>query len=168
MNKKEKIILAVVLAIAIIICAFIAFNLNNKKEEKNIPKDPNNIYNITMDKKYSKSKDTYTIIFSNVRQDVIITEEESEYKIRGNSEGKVIFEDVKPGTSHTYIINDLNEKKKNERTTTITLPYYNKFYGSNECKNYPKLQVCSKQFLDYDLTEDLFEQTIENYNKTYN
>ena len=33
MNKKEKIILAVVLAIAIIICAFIAINLNNKKEQ---------------------------------------------------------------------------------------------------------------------------------------
>ena len=167
MNKKEKIILAVVIVVVLIICAFIAYKLKNKNEQT-IQKDPNNIYNVAMEKKYSKSKNSYTIIFSNVRKDVLITEKGSEEKLRGNDEGKVIYEDVKPGTTHEYIINDLNERKKNERTTRITLPYYNKFYGSAECKPYQKLQVCSKQFLDYDLTEDLFEQTLENYNKTYN
>lgn len=167
MNKKEKIILAIVLVVVVIICAFVAYKLKNNNKDTG-PKDPNNIYNVTMEKKYSKSKDSYTIIFSNVRKDVIIREKGTEEKIRSNDEGKVIYEDVKPGTTHEYIINDLNERKKNERTTTITLPYYNKFYGSTECKSYPKLQVCKNQFLDYDLTEDLFEQTLENYNKTYN
>lgn len=167
MNKKEKIILGVVLLIVVIICAFIAHKLTNKKEDTPT-QDPNNIYNIVMDKKYSKSKDSYTIIFSNVRKDVIVNEAGSDEKIRGNDEEKVIYEDVKPGTTHKYIFNDINEKNKNERTTTVTLPYYNKFYERAECKQYPKLQVCSKQFLDYELTEELFEQTLENYGKTYN
>ncbi len=167
MNKKEKTILIVVLVVVAVICGFIAYKLSNKKEDTK-PKDPNNIYNIVMDKKYSKSKNSYTIIFSNVRKDVIVREDGTEDKIRGNDEGKVIYEDVQPGTTHKYIFNDLNEKNKNERSTTVTLPYYNKFYGSNECKQYTKLQVCSKQFLDYDLTEELFEQTLKNYGKTYN
>ncbi len=167
MNKKEKTILIVVLVVVAVICGFIGYKLSNKKEDTK-PKDPNNIYNIVMDKKYSKSKNSYTIIFSNVRKDVIVREDGTEDKIRGNDEGKVIYEDVQPGTTHKYIFNDLNEKNKNERSTTVTLPYYNKFYGSNECKQYTKLQVCSKQFLDYDLTEELFEQTLKNYGKTYN
>lgn len=167
MNKKEKTILIVVLVVVAVICGFIAYKLSNKKEDTK-SKDPNNIYNIVMDKKYSKSKNSYTIIFSNVRKDVIVREDGTEDKIRGNDEGKVIYEDVQPGTTHKYIFNDLNEKNKNERSTTVTLPYYNKFYGSNECKQYTKLQVCSKQFLDYDLTEELFEQTLKNYGKTYN
>lgn len=167
MNKKEKTILIVVLVVVAVVCGFIAYKLSNKKEDTK-SKDPNNIYNIVMDKKYSKSKNSYTIIFSNVRKDVIVREDGTEDKIRGNDEGKVIYEDVQPGTTHKYIFNDLNEKNKNERSTTVTLPYYNKFYGSNECKQYTKLQVCSKQFLDYDLTEELFEQTLKNYGKTYN
>lgn len=166
MNKKEKIILAIVLVVVAVICIILAIKFA-KKEIETKPKDPNNIYNIVMDKKYSKSKNTYTIIFSNVRKDVIVTEVGTEVKARGNDEGKVIFEDVKPGTTHEYVFNDLNEKNKNKRTTTVKLPYYNKYYGSSECKNYEKLQVCSKQFLDYEITEELFTQMLENYNKTY-
>lgn len=168
MNKKEKVILAVVLVVVVIICAIIAIKLaGNKKQTTTL--DPNNIYKVTMDKKYSKSKNKFTIIFSNVREDVIINDSTSTEKIRGNSDGQIIFENIEPGSTHKYIINDLNENKKNERRTTITLPYYNEFYDREECKNYrDKLAVCKNQFLNYVLTEEVFEETIKNYGKTYN
>ncbi len=163
MNKKEKIILAFVILTSFIICVTISKLLTKPDDTV----DTNNIYNVKMDKQYSKSSNSFTITFSNLGEDVIVTDTDTEYQTRADKNGEVTYIDLEPGSTHKYIINYITEKKKNERTVTVTLPYYNEFYNSDTCKNYKKLEVCSKQFLNYQITEDLFNSTIENYNKTY-
>ena len=169
MNKKERIILLVVILIAIIICVVIAIKNKDKKENDTDTKDDNNIYNIKVEQKYSKSKNKFTIIFSNVKSNLYIKEygQKSE-KLKGNSEEKVIIENLEPGSKHLYIVNDLVGRTTTERKITIELPYYNEFYSRTECEPYrKKLKICSSQFLNYKVTEDIFENTFKNYNTNY-
>ena len=169
MNKKERIILLVVILIAIIICVVIAIKIKDKKSNDVVTKD-NNIYNIKVEHKYSKSKNKFTIIFSNVKSNLYIKESgQNTEKLKGNSEEKVIIENLEPGSKHLYVVNDLVGKSSTERNFIIELPYYNEFYSRTECEPYrKKLKICSSQFLDYKVTEEIFEDTIKNYNTNYN
>lgn len=169
MNKKERIILLVVILIAIIICVVIAIKIKDKKSNDVVTKD-NNIYNIKVDQKYSKSKNKFTITFSNVKNNLYIKESgQNTEKLKGNSEEKVIIENLEPGSKHLYVVNDLVGKSSTERNFIIELPYYNEFYSRTECEPYrKKLKICSSQFLDYKVTEEIFEDTIKNYNTNYN
>lgn len=169
MNKKERIILLVVILIAIIICMIIAIKIKDKKTIDSSTKD-NNIYNIKVDQKYSKSKNIFTITFSNVKNNLYIKESgQNTEKLKGNSEEKVIIENLEPGSKHLYIVNDILGKSSTERNFIIELPYYNEFYSRTECEPYrKKLKICSSQFLDYKVTEEIFEDTIKNYNTNYN
>lgn len=169
MNKKERIILLVVILIAIIICMIIAIKIKDKKTIDSSTKD-NNIYNIKVDQKYSKSKNKFTITFSNVKNNLYIKESgQNTEKLKGNSEEKVIIENLEPGSKHLYVVNDLVGKSSTERNFIIELPYYNEFYSRTECEPYrKKLKICSSQFLDYKVTEEIFEDTIKNYNTNYN
>lgn len=168
MNKKERIILLVVILIAIIICMIIAIKIKDKKTIDSSTKD-NNIYNIKVDQKYSKSKNKFTITFSNVKNNLYIKESgQNTEKLKGNSEEKVIIENLEPGSKHLYVVNDLVGKSSTERNFIIELPYYNEFYSRTECEPYrKKLKICSSQFLDYKVTEEIFEDTIKNYNTKY-
>lgn len=168
MNKKERIILLVVILVAIIICVVIAIKNKDKKSNKT-PTNDNNIYNIKVDQKYSKSKNKFTITFTNVKSNLYVKEygKDTE-KLKGNSEEKVIIEDLEPGTKHLYIVNNLIGKSSTERKITIELPYYNEFYSRTECEPYrKKLKICSSQFLNYKVTEEMFENSIKNYNTNY-
>ena len=169
MNKKERIILLVVILIAIIICMIIAIKIKDKKTIDSSTKD-NNIYNIKVDQKYSKSKNIFTITFSNVKNNLYIKESgQNTEKLKGNSEEKVIIENLEPGSKHLYIVNDILGKSSTERNFIIELPFYNEFYSRTECEPYrKKLKICSSQFLDYKVTEEIFEDTIKNYNTNYN
>lgn len=168
MNKKERIILLVVILFAIIICVIIAIK-NKDKKSNETPTNDNNIYNIKVDQKYSKSKNKFTITFTNVKSNLYVKEygKDTE-KLKGNSEEKVIIEDLEPGTKHLYIVNNLIGKSSTERKITIELPYYNEFYSRTECEPYrKKLKICSSQFLNYKVTEEMFENSIKNYNTNY-
>ncbi len=168
MNKKERIILLVVILVAIIICVIIAIK-NKDKKSNETPTNDNNIYNIKVDQKYSKSKNKFTITFTNVKNNLYVKEygKDTE-KLKGNSEEKVIIEDLEPGTKHLYIVNNLIGKSSTERKITIELPYYNEFYSRTECEPYrKKLKICSSQFLNYKVTEEMFENSIKNYNTNY-
>lgn len=168
MNKKERIILLVVILVAIIICVVIAIK-NKDKKSNETPTNDNNIYNIKVDQKYSKSKNKFTITFTNVKSNLYVKEygKDTE-KLKGNSEEKVIVEDLEPGTKHLYIVNNLIGKSSTERKITIELPYYNEFYSRTECEPYrKKLKICSSQFLNYKVTEEMFENSIKNYNTNY-
>lgn len=168
MNKKERIILLVVILVAIIICVIIAIK-NKDKKSNETPTNDNNIYNIKVNQKYSKSKNKFTITFTNVKSNLYVKEygKDTE-KLKGNSEEKVIIEDLEPGTKHLYIVNNLIGKSSTERKITIELPYYNEFYSRTECEPYrKKLKICSSQFLNYKVTEEMFENSIKNYNTNY-
>lgn len=168
MNKKERIILLVVILVAIIICVIIAIK-NKDKKSNETPTNDNNIYNIKVDQKYSKSKNKFTITFTNVKSNLYVKEygKDTE-KLKGNSEEKVIIEDLESGTKHLYIVNNLIGKSSTERKITIELPYYNEFYSRTECEPYrKKLKICSSQFLNYKVTEEMFENSIKNYNTNY-
>lgn len=167
MNKKERIILSVVILIAIIICVIIA--IKNRVKNANNTSNDNNIYNIKIDQKYSKSKNKFTITFTNIKSNLYVKEygKDTE-KLKGNSEEKVIIENLEPGSKHLYIVNDLLDKSNTERKFTIELPYYNEFYSRKECESYrKKLKICASQFLNYKVTEEMFENSIKNYNTNY-
>lgn len=168
MKKYEKIILPIIILVAIVICAIIAIKNKDKKEDSTTKPD-NNIYNIKVDQKYSKSKDKFTVIFSNVKSNLYVKESgDNNERLKGNSEEKVIIEDLEPGSKHLYIVNDIINKSNTERKITIELPYYNEYYSRKECEAYrTKIKICSSQFLNYKVTEEMLENSIKNYNTNY-
>lgn len=46
------------------------------------------------------------------------------------------------------------------RNVNINLPYLNKYYGREECEKKQELKVCNSKFLDYQLSEEQFENLI--------
>lgn len=168
MNKNEKKILPVIIIVAIIICVVIA--ILTKKNDNN-QGDPNNIYNVKIEQKYSKSKDKFTLIFTNVKKNIYIIESgDDKEKMYGNNDEKIIIDNLEPGTNHLYIVNEnIVGTSSTERKMNVELPYYNEFYSRSECEEYrDKLKICSSQFLNYKATEDMLKNSIKNYNTNYN
>ena len=85
------------------------------------------------------------------------------------SDKKVIITGLEEGTEITYVIDKETPTKDSKRKITVKFPYYNPYYNTEKCKGYDgKIAVCSKQFLDYEVSEDLVDTSIKNYHTTYN
>ena len=46
---------------------------------------------------------------------------------------------------------------------TITLPYYNQFYNSEECKQNPNFKYCESQLLNYSVTKTQFDNELVKF-----
>lgn len=122
---------------------------------------------ITYETSYSKSTDSFTVTFYNMIPGLALEYKTNIYS--GNSSNEIKIIGIKEGTSMKVTVNvsGLNCTPF-LRTLYINLPYYNNFYGSKKCEDYKdKITVCSSQFLNYDLTEDLLDKAIENHNGGY-
>lgn len=126
--------------------------------------------NIDYETSYSVKDKTFTIKFYNVLNNMYLNyasrvfspalTESTEVSITGIKEGTTVKLSVNTSADHTNCSTSL-------RNIQITLPYYNKFYGSEKCEPYKnKLAICKSTFLDYEPTEDLLDDIINNYNNT--
>lgn len=167
-SKKRICIIIGVVAVSIIICVIIALiSKKDSNSDENKNKENNNIYEISYAQSYSKQTKTYTLTISNITQDLYVSDGENKFK--GNSDKKVIITGIEEGIEKTYIIDKETPTKDSKRKITVKFPYFNPYYNTEKCKGYDgKITVCSKQFLDYEVSEDLVDTSIKNYHTTYN
>ena len=123
--------------------------------------------NITYETKYSKSDKTFTITFYNVISVMYLAKGNEVYF--GNGDSQVTFKSVAQGTDFSVQVKSILSGCSSPLTAFhISIPYFNPYYGTEDCEEYKtKLNVCASQFLSYQIDEELFNQTIENYKNAY-
>lgn len=114
---------------------------------------------------YSESAKTFSIIFNNVVDDILLIATNADVKYNENKQ--VIVQNLSSGTTFTASIVGSNKSGCNGvslRTIRINIPYVNSYYNTSYCNGYEELSVCKSRFLDYDMTSTIFNRSIQNYN----
>ena len=113
---------------------------------------------------YSESGKTFSIVFNNVVDGIILTGTNANIKIK--EDNKVVVQYLKPGSTFVAYINGSNDSGCGDitlRTIRINLPYVNPYYNTSACKGYEELAVCKSRFLDYEVTSSIFNRSVQNY-----
>ena len=153
--------------IVIIILLIIPFIVNakecdNKKHESFVKLSSN----ITYDNSYSKSLNAFNITIYNVVDGMYAEYDGKKYNQSDNN--TIVINKVAPGTKLSIDIFG-NDNCNQIRTLIINEPYYNKYYGSTECRKYVgKLLMCSSQFTSVEVTKSLLDKSIYNYEHSIN
>ncbi len=122
---------------------------------------------IKMDKSYSNSSGTYTITLYNVVNGLHILFNEKEYY--PNSESQIVLYGVRQGNNSIAKVYGDDGCNNVAGTILINTPYFNKFYDSYECEDYKgKVPYCTKQFTSVNVTKDLLDTAISDYNMLIN
>ncbi len=126
---------------------------------------------------YSKQKE-YNILASQVSHKIDYVESSKTFNltIYNLSNGIAIkYNGVRTPINNEVVINNLKEGnildisivttdnecvEKDLRSITVTIPYINTYYNSEECKGHENLNVCSSKFLDYKITKSTFYSLI--------
>lgn len=123
--------------------------------------------NIEYETSYSMKDETFSITFYNIVKHMHLNLDNNVYTPMGTDSSEVTVSNLQQGKTVKFAVNtsaDNTNCNSSLRTIAISLPYYNKFYGSDKCKEYKnKLTICSSKFLEYKTTEDLLDSMIENY-----
>ena len=115
----------------------------------------------------------YDVHITNLTNDLYAMDNEGN-AISGNSDVSLhfVYDERKlfsPGEaiSYRFYSNDVNCKDEYLMTKYITLPKYNRFALSDECKKYPGFKYCS--LWDYtDLDLDTFDSNLKKYLESLN
>lgn len=120
--------------------------------------------NIEYETSYSVKSGTFSIKFYNVINNMYLSRESNTYSPNGTTE--VVVDGIEQGVNAKFDVSTTATTCNSSLTSIIvTLPYYNKYYGSSECKDYSnKISICSSKFVNYEPTEELLESMINNYN----
>lgn len=102
----------------------------------------------------------YDITIANLYEDIYVVDlaTKDKYKaveniIRGKKSGQALKFEVYSKTCNELLT-----------TKIVQLPKYNKYYGSEHCKDVPEFKYCSK-WGNYDLTEKEFIEKVEEYKR---
>lgn len=120
---------------------------------------------ITYDRKYSKESGTFTVTLYNVIPQLYITYDGT--VLNGDDNNEIEVSSIQEGTYLNFVVYSAKGTSCYSSLLTIyvTLPYYNVFYGSEECDGYEDiLTVCSSQFTSYQVTKKILNDAINNYN----
>lgn len=123
---------------------------------------------ITYETSYSKSTKKFSVTFYNVYLGEL-------YLRYGNKlyhpdrNGETVIENVSQGTVvDALVLASDSECSAGLLTIYVKIPFYNDYYKSIDCTGYENLLVCSSQFLDYEVTPQIFMDAIKNYNDKLN
>ena len=121
------------------------------------------INNININYEYNYDSNNFVVTFSNITSDFIVT-----YMNEGNdyvSYDELEFDNVLSG-NHRFKI---YSKKCNSISIIrdVTLPHYNEFFNSSECKNIQDYSYCNK-WLPNEISYDIFKEKVDKYKETIN
>lgn len=117
---------------------------------------------VNYDYKYDKNTGIYSVVFNNVPSELKIVYNNIHYRSFNN---KVTLNDISSSNEkNIYIYSSDNSKcpNINLQGIYINLPIYNKFYDSEECKAYPKFELC-KEFVEKEFDESYFRNNLDEY-----
>lgn len=116
--------------------------------------------------RFSKVKNeddvTYTIYFYNLTENMYMTDSS------GNIYTSSKIEKLKPGTSFTFNLYASNKtycEGYKIYSKTISVPYYNPYFGSDLCKGYEKYSLC-KEDVNVTISQDEFVKKLNAYKES--
>ena len=116
---------------------------------------------ITYETEYSQSDAKFTVIFYNVIKGLKFKVDKMTFS--PNENDTITITDLEEGkVLDIYIYGDdgCNSQVGN---ITVTLPYYNPYYGTEICKGYEQLTLCASNFTTMKATKKMIEKTKESY-----
>ena len=100
---------------------------------------------ITYETEYSKSESKFTVTFYNVIKGLSFKIGKLTYE--PNEKDTIVLDNIEEGKVldiYIYGNDGCNSQVKN---LNVTLPYYNPFYGTEICKGYEMLTLCSSDIV---------------------
>lgn len=119
---------------------------------------------ISYEKVYNKERNTYTVTLYNVMSDLYLNYNGN--VLNGGDDNTSVIEEIEEGTYMNIVVYSSSVSCYSSLMTLyITIPYYNPFYGGEECTPYEGiLTVCSSEFLSYKINAQILKDAIDNYN----
>lgn len=116
--------------------------------------------NININYEYDYQNQVFTIIFTNINKNFNVIDQETGEMYDNLDEIKI----EKISGNHSFLISSEQCSYDVNRTRYIDLPYYNKYYDSEDCRNIQNYSYCNK-WVNNPINENLFKQKIEAYKK---
>ena len=94
-----------------------------------------------------------------------------ENKIYTPENGRVTITNIIPGTRLSIdVYSTVQNECYNEylRVVYVSIPYFNRFYGSVLCDGHEDLDICNSRFLDYQISNQTFILLLNNNEFTLN
>ena len=148
------------------IVVFLSFIINvnalcNEEEKIRLSKIANNI---ASNYEYDENTKTFSITFTNVTKEIVITNLTT--KKMYNEDIEFTINNLKSGTYKFNITSsDINCTGETLITKYINLPYYNKYYESNECRGIEEHSYCQK-WVKAEIKEETFKKKVEEYKES--
>lgn len=116
---------------------------------------------VTYETEYSLGESKFTVKFYNVIKDLSLKIGKTTYTPDEND--MVIINDVAEGKILDVYIYGKDGCESQVGNITVSIPYYNPYYGTEICKGYEELSLCASQFTVTRATKDMIEKTKTNY-----
>lgn len=117
--------------------------------------------NVNVVYEYNKNNDTFSIIFTNVTDELVISDYVNHKDYVASKE--LTIKNLKSNNYTFYIYARNKNCIENELTLkNIKLPYYNSFYNSKECENKSNFSYCSK-WLNRKIEYKEWKEKIDDY-----
>ena len=106
----------------------------------------------------------FTVTLTNMHDDVVIIDEETNEHYYNNADREIVIENVKPGKYLKFLVYGNIDNCREEKVTTIyvTLPSFNKYYTDELCRNIPDYSLCNK-WANIKMTHEKFTQKVQAY-----
>lgn len=117
---------------------------------------------------YNESSQVFTVNLFNIDEKLELRYENKVYTPDG---GKVTLDNVEPGSRLSFdVYSTVQNECYNEylRVVYVSIPYFNRFYGSVLCDGHEDLDICNSRFLDYQISNQTFILLLNNEEFTLN
>ena len=117
---------------------------------------------------YNENSQVFTVNLFNIDEKLELRYENKVYTPNG---GKVTLNNVEPGSRLSIdVYSTVQNECYNEylRVVYVSIPYFNRFYGSVLCDGHEDLDICNSRFLDYQISNQTFILLLNNEEFTLN
>lgn len=111
---------------------------------------------------YNEETGLFTVRLVNVDDRLEIRYEST---VLNAEDGIVLLDNIEPGSRLSLdVYSTIYNECYNEylRVVYISVPYYNRFYGSILCEGHEHLDICNSKFLDYQISNETFILILNN------
>lgn len=117
---------------------------------------------------YNENSQVFKVNLFNIDEKLELRYENKVYTPNG---GKVTLNNVEPGSRLSIdVYSTVQNECYNEylRVVYVSIPYFNRFYGSVLCDGHEDLDICNSRFLDYQISNQTFILLLNNEEFTLN
>lgn len=152
------------LFLALILSFFMISNVKAECSDEEIIRLSKIANNVTTSYEYDENTKKFKIIFTNVTKELFVTNSANNRNY--NEDIELTISNLKSG-DYKFNISASDKNCYNDTFVTkyIKLPYYNKYYESEECKGITNYSYCSK-WVQEEISYDIFVKKINEYKES--